>query len=882
MARTFTAASSSQITTAIGGLSAVTFGTIACVVKRNADAAWHGLVGLNTSAGAIQFGLEFSDVNAISMRIGASDFTSPTATVQAADNWVLVVVTKATGTVAPRFHRFSFTLGTWTHENGASTAANATAPGGTGLVKLGMLTAATTDYADVTMSAAAVWGSALSDAQVESLTANLNAWTALSPAAMWVFDQASTATALDDETNGGATQTSITGTTVASGDPLVFSTPLVYRASSGTQGFGGTSSVVLTIPAAVQTGDLMVAVVSYKLLTGTATLNTPSGWSALYSPTNGPSGSTYQGAIFTKTATGTDAGSTVTFNATSGSQQLTVAFAAYSGVASIRSSTWTVGSTTGSTSVSCPGPATAPQTGDLVVLTGVARETVNGPTGQPTFTGPTGATIRGQIAGTSGSAQNVASFIGDHDSTAGTRTVTASQTSVYIAGQIVLVPQSSALNLFRSVGDTVTVADQLSRTVLGAAGAADTTTVADSAMVFVGRVRAPADAVTAAETVTRVSARARATADTVTAAELVARSYTRIRGVADAATVVDGVARAAARVRGVADAVGFSDIGTDGGGLGRSLGDTVTAADAVARGRGLLRDGSDTVTLVDAAVRSSGRSRTVGDSVTLADLVTRVRADGRAGSDALTIADAAVKVVALVRQYAADDVGLGDAAALAAAVARAGSDAVHAADEAGGGQAYACAAADTVHAVDAVARGTSTSRPVTDAVALVDVVVLSGAAARAVVDAVGFTDSGAAGRADAVYVTESLTVADGGVQVVGRSRTLGDAVHAADTIVRLRALGRDGSDSLSTTDTAGRGVVRARAVAETVGLVVVVVAGRNTARGGADNVYVLDMAEAHQSDPVVVIIASKTAITWTSPSTAIRDTTPITGVRRSI
>lgn len=244
-------------------------------------------------------------------------------------------------------------------------------------------------------------------------------------------------------TPAGATVTAATGTVLSAApagtQPGTSQSTLIgepfFRTGTGTTALGSAGTCTVTIPAGVQSGDQMLITAVFKVATGTDTVQTPAGWTQLVAPVNG-AGSSYQTAMFEKTAVVGSAGSTVTIaGGIPSSQQINAVFAAYVNAdPTPRSSALATNGTTAATSVPVASATTA--AGDLVVYTGGARESVNGPASEPTFTGP--GTIRAQSAATSPSAQNVAAFIGDDGNTNGARTVTASQTSWSTAGQIVL------------------------------------------------------------------------------------------------------------------------------------------------------------------------------------------------------------------------------------------------------------------------------------------------------------------------------------------------------------------------------------------------------------------------------------------------------------
>jgi hypothetical protein len=120
---------------------------------------------------------------------------------------------KASGTVAPRYHKYVMNTGAWTHSTGATTLGAGTTPGASGTWRFGQWQ--TTDFANGSMAAAAAWsGRNLSDAEAESLAGGFTAWWSLNPGAFWMFDQSVTTQAVADLTGNGANQSAITGTTV--------------------------------------------------------------------------------------------------------------------------------------------------------------------------------------------------------------------------------------------------------------------------------------------------------------------------------------------------------------------------------------------------------------------------------------------------------------------------------------------------------------------------------------------------------------------------------------------------------------------------------------------------------------------------------------------
>jgi hypothetical protein len=105
------------------------YGTVVALVRRSAAAAnFYSMVMLASNAATYGMDLEFNTggnlyfsltggTNASITNLNA--FTSTTT-------WYLIGVTKATGTVQPRFHVFNYSTGAWTHLNGDTALANGT------------------------------------------------------------------------------------------------------------------------------------------------------------------------------------------------------------------------------------------------------------------------------------------------------------------------------------------------------------------------------------------------------------------------------------------------------------------------------------------------------------------------------------------------------------------------------------------------------------------------------------------------------------------------------------------------------------------------------------------------------------------------------------
>jgi hypothetical protein len=188
--------------------------TIAMLLKlNNANGDWASCINIIDS---------FAD-NAIEVtRSGASNksalttenesnFSVPTYGWTTADGWCLIAVSKASGLVFPSFTKYPIG-GSPTHGDGDVLIPNQNAA-----ISIVFGTFQGTDWFDGWLAAVALWNSALSTAQRESLVTTMTRdnWVSLSP--QWMFDE------LDDfqtdYSSGGATRVTYSGPTDDADDP---------------------------------------------------------------------------------------------------------------------------------------------------------------------------------------------------------------------------------------------------------------------------------------------------------------------------------------------------------------------------------------------------------------------------------------------------------------------------------------------------------------------------------------------------------------------------------------------------------------------------------------------------------------------------------------
>lgn len=224
MARTYNG-TSDKLVVSQGALTFAPPVTMAAILKRNST-GWNSIIGNRQSSGAIK-GWSFeihpnADANKLTYEysVTGTDGTATTAVVNA-DGWVLLVVSKAAGTVAPRFQKFKYSTDVWARENGVSTVIDET-PGAGGSVEVGGPWGTSTDWFGGDIAVGAVWNRVLSDTEAATLPYTLAAWLSLAPSALWVLDQDKTTQKVGDMAGGGANESALTGTSVSSGSVPVF------------------------------------------------------------------------------------------------------------------------------------------------------------------------------------------------------------------------------------------------------------------------------------------------------------------------------------------------------------------------------------------------------------------------------------------------------------------------------------------------------------------------------------------------------------------------------------------------------------------------------------------------------------------------------------
>ncbi|MFB4285713.1 hypothetical protein ACBJ59_61375 [Nonomuraea sp. MTCD27] len=209
-----------KITLAAGGLSTSTLAGTRVLLFRRTTATEDGLLGVanasNANSGVL---LCFTD-NTLAFFGTGTGSSASSLTITSSDGWILLAVSKASGSQSVTFRKYVYATDTWTSDTPAALVSDGTALGA-GSVKLGSYYDGTGPFFNGEMAAVAIYNRVLTQAELDTLAHSLTAWQDAGPAALWVLDQADAAQPVYDWSGGGANQTAIVGTsTDTSSSPI--------------------------------------------------------------------------------------------------------------------------------------------------------------------------------------------------------------------------------------------------------------------------------------------------------------------------------------------------------------------------------------------------------------------------------------------------------------------------------------------------------------------------------------------------------------------------------------------------------------------------------------------------------------------------------------
>lgn len=198
--------SDDQIEMTVGGIETdITGMSIAALIKPTDAAAFRDILVIEDPFG-FAFGL--GTENELYLYDGSTLAQSAANFAQQSNGWMLVAVTKPNGSAVPRWHKYVFASTTWTHTDDETTLADPTTPTASSNVYVG----GQTNYLGL-IANLGYWASTeLSNGQLEGMVSTIGSWEASTPTALWLLDQTSEATPVEDRV-GTSDELAITGTT---------------------------------------------------------------------------------------------------------------------------------------------------------------------------------------------------------------------------------------------------------------------------------------------------------------------------------------------------------------------------------------------------------------------------------------------------------------------------------------------------------------------------------------------------------------------------------------------------------------------------------------------------------------------------------------------
>lgn len=220
MARTFTSASGHKIILSLGNLGFVFGpGTVAAIIRPTNFSGDNRTIISAGATNAVSWMLQtIVATGTIAIRTDGTEVHGTTGLTLNA--WHCIAITKASGNVRPVCHIYPYATDTWVHENASGNRANSSTP--LTQAQLGC-TPAGAGFCDGDIAVAAAWNVVLTNNQVEALAYDMLAWFVVQPQGLFVLDQSAVAQTVPDLSGGGANQSSITGTTVATSSVPVWS-----------------------------------------------------------------------------------------------------------------------------------------------------------------------------------------------------------------------------------------------------------------------------------------------------------------------------------------------------------------------------------------------------------------------------------------------------------------------------------------------------------------------------------------------------------------------------------------------------------------------------------------------------------------------------------
>jgi hypothetical protein len=219
---------SDELVTSIGAASDMTYGTAAMLLKFSTLSGFREFCMIHSASNTyVANPIGLSDFSAwqVDYNNGGADFAT-SAPIPGTGIWILVIARKPAGSSTPRLSMYNYSTGAWTHGDGSGAVGDGTAPGTDAFIRFSYLGSSL--FFGGRVAARALWSNSLpwaatsaGDTAIETSGLNFSAynWKQNSPTLFHLFNQSDTSTPVSDlSTAGTATQTSISGTTVITGD----------------------------------------------------------------------------------------------------------------------------------------------------------------------------------------------------------------------------------------------------------------------------------------------------------------------------------------------------------------------------------------------------------------------------------------------------------------------------------------------------------------------------------------------------------------------------------------------------------------------------------------------------------------------------------------
>lgn len=188
-------------------------------LRGSASGEWSFGVGNNTGAPAALDQLAAYVV--VSGGTAGSTAESSAGYLTSAMGWCLVAVTKSSGIATPRWHRYRFDTQTWDHTNDNETHGDPDSSATTAELYIGAYDP-TGEFFDGQIAVVGIWGgTALSDAQLETMTRGVHGWQLLAPSSLFLLNQEGSSVGVGDLA-GTCDHTATTGTAVQTPVGLTF------------------------------------------------------------------------------------------------------------------------------------------------------------------------------------------------------------------------------------------------------------------------------------------------------------------------------------------------------------------------------------------------------------------------------------------------------------------------------------------------------------------------------------------------------------------------------------------------------------------------------------------------------------------------------------